>query len=98
MVYYDLTRSGQKEGSMVCDVQMPAMIRSIAEAKSHFSAIVDQSSCGKLFVICRAGRPLVTVSKYVAPKAKRRPDSLKGKIKMAEDFDALPEGFAEAFA
>lgn len=83
---------------MVCDVQIPAMIESISEAKAHFSAIVDAASDGKVFVICRAGRPLVTVSQYVAPKPRRRPDTLKGKIRMAEDFDSLPEGFAEAFA
>ena len=51
-----------------------------------------------MFVICRAGRPLVTVSQYVTPKPRRRPDALKGKIRMADDFDAMPEGFAEAFA
>lgn len=83
---------------MVCDVQIPAMIESISEAKAHFSAIVDAASDGRVFVICRAGRPLVTVSRYVAPKPRRRPDTLKGKIRMAEDFDSLPEGFAEAFA
>ena len=83
---------------MFCDVQIPAMIESISEAKAHFSAIVDAASGGKVFVICRAGRPLVTVSQYVAPKPRRRPDSLKGKIRMADDFNALPDGFAEAFA
>lgn len=83
---------------MVCDVQIPAMIESISEAKAHFSAIVDAASDGKVFVICRAGRPVVTVSQYVAPKPRRRPDTLKGKIRMADDFDSLPEGFAEAFA
>ena len=82
---------------MVCDVQIPAMIESISEAKAHFSSIVDAASGGKVFVICRAGRPLVTVSQYVSPKARRCPDSLKGKIHMADDFDALPEGFEEVF-
>lgn len=82
---------------MTSETMLPSMIHSIADAKAHFSAIVDQASGGKVFVICRAGRPLVTVSQYVAPTAKRRPDTLKGKIVMADDFDALPEGFAEAF-
>ena len=82
---------------MIADLPIPKMIRSIAEAKSHFSAIVDAASGGKSFVICRAGRPLVLVSQYVQPKPVRRPGSLKGKIRIADDFDALPEGFAEAF-
>ncbi len=73
------------------------MIHSISEAKAHFSAIVDDSSGGKTFIICRAGRPLAVISKYIPPVRKRRPDSLKGKTRMADDFDALPEGFEEAF-
>lgn len=82
---------------MVADIQMPTMVRSIAEAKAHFSAIVDQASEGRAFVICRAGRPLVTVTQYVRPKATRRPGLLKGQIRLAKDFDAMPEGFEEAF-
>ena len=79
------------------DMPVPKMIQSISEAKAHFSAIVDEASGGKVFVICRAGRPLVTVSPYVRPAPVRRPGTLKGKIRIADDFDALPEGFAEAF-
>ena len=50
---------------MVADMPIPTMVRSIAEAKAHFSAIVDEASGGKAFVICRAGRPLVTITQYV---------------------------------
>ena len=82
---------------MVAEMQLPTVVRSIAEAKAHFSTIVDEASGGKVFVICRAGRPLVTVSPYVRPAPVRRPGTLKGKIRIADDFDALPEGFAEAF-
>lgn len=73
------------------------MARSIAEAKAHFSSIFDEASGGKSFIICRAGRPLVTITQYEQPKPIRRPGSLKGKIRIADDFDALPEGFKEAF-
>ncbi len=82
---------------MVADMPIPTMVRSIAEAKAHFSAIVDEASAGKQFVICRAGRPLVVVTRYVQSAPKRQPGSLKGKIDIAEDFDALPDGFEEAF-
>ena len=82
---------------MVADIPIPTMVRSIAEAKAHFSAIVDEASGGKSFIICRAGRPLVIVSQYVQTALKRRPGSLKGKLHIADDFDSLPEGFAEAF-
>lgn len=82
---------------MVVDMSIPTMVRSIADAKAHFSAIVDAASEGKQFVICRAGRPLVMVTQYVQSTKRRQPGSLKGKIDIAEDFDALPDGFEEAF-
>ena len=82
---------------MIADMPIPTMVKSISEAKAHFSAIVDEASGGKSFVICRAGRPLVTITQYVQPKPVRRPGSLKGKIRMADDFEALPDGFEEAF-
>lgn len=80
------------------NAEMPTIIQSISEAKAHFSAIIDDASGWQTFVICRAGRPLAILSKYVPPAHRRRPDSLKGKIRMADDFDALPEGFEEAFS
>ena len=83
--------------STTVDIPVPKMIQSISEAKAHFSAIVDEASGGKVFIICRAGRPLVTVAPYVRPSPVRRPGTLKGKIRIADDFDALPEGFSEAF-
>jgi len=83
---------------MTTTMQMSRRINSISEAKAHFSAIVDEASEGHPFVICRAGRPLVIVSRYQAEKPSRRPNSLKGKGWMADDFDAIPEGFEEAFA
>ena len=82
---------------MVAEMPIPTMVRSIAEAKAHFSAIVDEASGGKSFIICRAGRPLVTITQYVQPKSIRRPGTLKGKIRIADDFDTLPDGFDEAF-
>ena len=53
---------------MVDVMSAPTMIQSISEAKAHFSAIVDSVSGGQVFVICRAGKPLVQMSAYVPPK------------------------------
>ena len=98
MLQYDPTRSSHKgRMQMVAEMPLPTVVRSIAEAKAHFSAIVDEASGGKSFIICRAGRPLVTIMRYEQPKPIRRPGSLKGKIRIADDFDALPDGFEEAF-
>ena len=61
---------------MTATLEMPKQINSISEAKAHFSAIVDEASEGQTFVICRAGRPLVVVSRYRVKAPKRRPNSL----------------------
>ena len=34
---------------MIADMPIPTMVRSISEAKAHFSAIVDEASGGKAF-------------------------------------------------
>ena len=81
---------------MVTDMPTHTMVRSIAEAKAHFSAIVDESSGGKSFTICRARRPLVTIMQYVQPKPIRHHGSLKVKTRIVNDSDALLDGFEEA--
>ena len=86
-----------KGENIAADMPIPTMVRLIAEAKAHFSAIVDEASGEKPFVTCRAGRPLVTIAQYARPKPVRRPGTLKGKIRIADDFDALPDGLGEAF-
>jgi len=47
-MWYNMTQLGQviKGENMVADMPMPTMVRSIAEAKAHFSAIVDEASGG----------------------------------------------------
>lgn len=68
----------------------------IHQAKIHLSRLLDEMADGEEVVIARNGRP---VARLVAiSEAPRRPGSLKGKIRIAEDFDApLPEELASAF-
>lgn len=68
----------------------------IHQAKTHLSRLLEQVAKGEEVVIARSGRP---VARLVAiSEAPRRPGSLKGKIQIADDFDApLPEGLAAAF-
>jgi len=57
------------------------------EAKTHFSKLVDAVIHGDEIVIAMAGRPvakLVPISK----KPARRFGVLKGKVKIAKEFDA----------
>ena len=81
---------------MVDVMPTPTMIQSISEAKAHFSAIVDSVSDGQVFVICRAGKPLVQMSAYIPPKKARRIGAMKGMIQIADDFDEWPSDMMES--
>lgn len=69
----------------------------IYEAKTHFSKLVDAVIQGNEIQIAMAGRPvarLVPISK----KPKIKFGVLKGKIKIAKDFDApLSDEFLKDF-
>jgi prevent-host-death family protein len=64
----------------------------LAEAKTHFSEIVQKVMLGEAVVVTKENRPVVRI---VAIKpAKRQPGTGKG-IWMAPDFDAPLEDFTE---
>jgi prevent-host-death family protein len=64
----------------------------LADAKSHFSEIVQKAMLGASIVVTKENRPVV---KIVAIKpAKRVPGTGKG-IWMAPDFDKPLDDFAE---
>jgi prevent-host-death family protein len=68
----------------------------IAEAKAHFSEIIQKALLGEEVVIAKGNRPLVKLVPLVDPKHKRSPGSGKGQIKyMADDFDATLDDFQE---
>ena len=56
------------------------------EAKTHFSKLVDSVRQGNEIVIAMAGKPVARLTP-IEKKSKRRPGALKGKIKIAKDFD-----------
>jgi prevent-host-death family protein len=69
------------------------------EAKSQLSRLVDLVESGEQVVIQRSGRP---VAKLVAIE-RRRPlteafGAMRGEIRIADDFDELPEEFLEHFS
>lgn len=60
----------------------------IHEAKTHLSRIVDEVAAGAEIIIAKAGKPMARLSPIDRrPKAKRL-GSLKGKIKVPDDFNA----------
>ncbi|GAA0312422.1 type II toxin-antitoxin system prevent-host-death family antitoxin [Sphingomonas oligophenolica] len=63
----------------------------IHEAKTQLSKLIEMAVKGEPFVIAKAGKPMVKVTAIEPPEpaAKRRIGSLKGKIKVPEDFDTM---------
>lgn len=72
-------------------------ITNISEAKAQLSALIEKVIAGEEVIIGKAGKPVVKLVKYKRSDERRRPGALKGKIKIADDFDELPEDIAEAF-
>jgi prevent-host-death family protein len=69
----------------------------IHEAKTHFSKLVDAVIHGNEILIAMAGKPVAKLGP-ISKKPKRRFGVLKGKIKIAKDFDApLSDEFLDAF-
>ena len=70
---------------------------SITEAKAQLSKLIEGVIAGKKITISRAGRPIALLIKYEHRKKDRVPGGLKGKIKIHDDFDQIPDEIAEAF-
>lgn len=68
----------------------------IAEAKAHFSDLVNKAMLGEEVIISRDNKPLVKLVPVERPKGPRKPGSGKGQIlHIAEDFDATPEAIKD---
>jgi prevent-host-death family protein len=72
-------------------------IVNIHEAKTHFSKLIEAVTHGKEILIAMAGKP-VAILGPISKKTPHRFGVLKGKIKIAKDFDApLSDEFLHAF-
>ena len=56
-------------------------------AKTHLSRLVDAAAAGQDIVIAKAGTPMVRLVPVSRTKARTGFGSLKGKIRIASDFD-----------
>ena len=72
-------------------------ITNISEAKAQLSALIEKVMAGEEVIIGKAGKPVARIIKYEHNQQPRQPGALKGKIKIADDFDQLPDDIAEAF-
>lgn len=68
------------------------------EAKTHFSELVHAATEGREIFIARAGKPVAKLVPLKAEKRKVRFGILKGKLHLANDFDApLPDEIIDLF-
>jgi prevent-host-death family protein len=68
----------------------------IHEAKTHFSKLVDAVAQGEEVIIAKAGKAAAKLVPVTLPV--RKPGAMKGKLRIAADFDApLPEDVLAAF-
>jgi prevent-host-death family protein len=72
-------------------------IANIHEAKSQLSKLVDRALQGEDVIIARAGTPVIRLVPISRSEAPRQGGQWKGKVRIAEDFDELPDDIARAF-
>ncbi|MFC9795942.1 type II toxin-antitoxin system Phd/YefM family antitoxin [Streptomyces sp. NPDC057695] len=69
----------------------------VHEAKTHFSKILEAVATGEEVIISKSGEPVAKVIPLAGKVLRTDYGSLKGRITVTDDFDELPDGFAEAF-
>lgn len=72
-------------------------IANIHEAKSRLSKLVEKALQGEEVVIARAGTPVVRLVPIQPDSSSRVGGQWKGRVRLAEDFDTLPDDLAESF-
>ena len=72
-------------------------IVNIHEAKTQLSRLLKQVSNGEEIVIGKSGKPIVRLIAYDEKQKPRSPGFWKGKVKINEDFDELPEKLVNSF-
>jgi len=71
----------------------------IYDAKTRFSQLVDKAAAGEDVIVSRNGKPVVRITRLDEPARRIKYGVLKGKIKVAKDFDApLPAKVLADFA
>jgi antitoxin (DNA-binding transcriptional repressor) of toxin-antitoxin stability system len=64
----------------------------IYNAKTQLSKLIEEAAAGNDVVIARGGKPVARLTRLNTPKRSLKFGVLKGKIKIAADFDAsLPD-------
>jgi prevent-host-death family protein len=66
------------------------------EARTQLSKLVDRAAAGEEIVIAKAGKPMARLVP-LEPRRPRKSGFLKGRIRIADDFDETPEEIIRDF-
>jgi len=69
----------------------------IQEAKTHLSRLVEETVAGEEIIIAKAGKPLARLVPYANEKEPRKFGAWAGKVRIADDFDELPDDMLNLF-
>ncbi len=69
----------------------------VYEAKTHLSRLLDRVADGEEIVIAKSGHPVARLVPFTKRTEPRTPGGWRGKVRIAKDFDALPQEIAAAF-
>lgn len=70
----------------------------VHEAKTHLSKLLARVQKGQEVTIAKAGKPVARLVPIEPPPQPRKPGGSKGKIWIADDFDApLPDDLLDLF-
>jgi prevent-host-death family protein len=67
---------------------MGSATKSLYEAKTHLSELVDRAARGEEIVIAKNGVPMARLVPMPRTAARRKPGGWDGKVWIADDFDA----------
>ena len=73
------------------------MIVNTHEAKTHLSRLIERAAQGEEIIIGKAGKPLAKLVPYRAEREPRTPGAWRGRVRLADDFDATPAEILDAF-
>lgn len=69
----------------------------VHEAKTHLSRLLQRVEAGEEIVIGRAGHPVARLVPVGRERSPRTPGVWRGQVRIAADFDELPEPLKRAF-
>jgi len=67
------------------------------QAKTQLSKLIESALQGEEVIISKSGKPLVRLVPYKVAKKPRIPGGWEGKVRIADDFDELPEDLLRSF-